>query len=328
MFPKLLAAQLSTYLVKKWVLGERRFPLVLMLEPTERCNLACSGCGRILEYRDSLDRSLSVEECLKAVDEVGAPTVTVTGGEPLLHTGIEQIVAGIISRRKHVHLCTNGLLLQKSIGMFQPGPYLNIVLHIDGLAPSHDRSAGRDGTYETAIDAIKAAKEARFRVYTNTTVFKSTDFKEIEVLFETLTEIGVDGFMISPAFHFEAVGSDIFLSRDEIIQVFQPLNRLRQRFHFYNTSAYLDFLLGINEVGCMPWSTPTLTPKGWRRPCYLIADEHCGSYRGLLEATNWEEYGVGNDPRCANCMVHCGFEASLIDHARRSLPELFQLAKG
>lgn len=326
-FPKLLAAQLSAYLVKNWALGKRRFPMVLILEPTERCNLACAGCGRIREYRDCRDQSLGVEACLKAIDEVGAPTVCLSGGEPLLHPDIKSITAGVISRKKHMHLCTNGLLLEKMLDKFRPGPYMNFVLHIDGLARTHDRGAGRDGVFQTATDGIRAAKKAGFRVYTNTTVFKNTDFGEIEALFDLLTGIGVDAFMISPAFDFEVVGGNMFLSREEITRVFQPLERLRQRFHFYNTSAYLDFLMGKKEVGCMPWSTPTLTPRGWRRPCYLVVDEHCGSYRELMEATDWGKYGVNQDPRCANCMVHCGFEASLIDHARHSLPELFQLAR-
>lgn len=326
-FPKQLAAQLSAYLLKNWALGRKRFPMVLILEPTKRCNLACSGCGRVREYQDSLDKNLSVEECLKSVDEVGAPTVCLSGGEPLIHPDVAQIVAGVIARRKHMHLCTNGLLLEKSLGKFRPGPYMNLVIHIDGLAQTHNRGTGREGVFETAIDGIRAAKEAGFRVYTNTTVFKNTDFQEIGALFTMLAGIGVDAFMISPAFDFTVVNSDIFISRGQIIQTFQPLNELRKRFHFYNTSAYLDFLLGKKEVNCMPWSTPTLTPEGWRRPCYLIADEHCQSYRELMETTDWDKYGMGKDPRCANCMVHCGFEASLIDRARRSLPELFQLAK-
>lgn len=326
-FPRQLALHLSTYLVKNWVLGKKRFPLVLMLEPTERCNLACSGCGRIREYGDCLGDSLSVRDCLDAVDEVGAPTVTLTGGEPLLHPDIEEIAAGIVARKKHIHLCTNGLLLKDSLGKFRPGPYINFVLHMDGLEPGHDRNAGRAGVFHTAVESIKAAKKAGFRVYTNTTIFRSTDFREIEALFGMLTDIGVDGFMISPAFDFQIVGNDIFLSREDIAMVFQPLDNMRRHFDFYNTSAYLDFLLGRKDVECMPWSTPTLTPRGWRRPCYLLADEHCTSYRELMESTPWERYGVGNDPRCANCMVHCGFEASLIDKARRRLPELFSLAR-
>lgn len=185
-FPKLLATQLSTYLVKNWALGKRRFPLVLILEPTECCNLTCTGCGRVREYRDCLDKSLGTEECLKAVDDVGAPTVCLSGGEPLIHPDIERIVASIVARKRHVHLCTNGLLLEKLLSKFHPGPYLNFVLHIDGLAQTHNRRAGRNGVFEAAINSMTAAKNAGFRVYTNTTVFKNTDFGEIEALFNIL----------------------------------------------------------------------------------------------------------------------------------------------
>ncbi len=324
-FPGQLALSLSGYLLKNWALGTKYLPLVLMLEPTERCNLKCAGCGRIREYGGS-DARLSPDDCLKAVDEVGAPVVTVTGGEPLLHPDIAQIIAGIIARRKHVHLCTNGLLLEQSLPKFKPGPFMNFVLHIDGMAATHDRNAGAAGVFDCASAAIAAAKRAGFRVYSNTTIFNSTDFIEINALFGHLAGLGVDGFMISPAFSFDSIGNDIFLSRAEIAAKFQPLDDMRRRFPFYNTSAYLDFLQGKKDVPCMPWSTPTLTPAGWRRPCYLVADGHCASYRELL-ATDWRRYGVGQDPRCANCMVHCGFEASLIDRARRSLPELFRLAK-
>jgi hopanoid biosynthesis associated radical SAM protein HpnH len=298
-----------------------------MLEPTERCNLTCAGCGRIREYHDYLDKILSDEDCLEAVEEAGAPTVTITGGEPLLHPDIERITAGIIARKKHVHFCTNGQLLEKSLSKFRPGPYMNFVLHMDGLSSTHDRGAGRDGVFQTAMNGISAAKKTGFRVYTNTTVFRDTDFTEIEALFELLTRAGVDGFMISPAFDFEIVGGSRFLSREEISRVFQPLEKLRRRFSFYNTSAYLDFLLGRKEVACMPWSTPTLTPRGWRRPCYLLADGHYGSYRELVTDTDWDKYGVNKDRRCANCMVHSGFEASLIDRARHSLPDLFRLVR-
>ncbi len=326
-FPKLLAAHLSTYLVKNWALGNKRFPLVLMLEPTELCNLSCAGCGRIREYHDCLDARLSVEDCLKAVDDTGAPTVTITGGEPLLHPDIADIVKGIVARKKHIHFCTNGQVLEKSLDKFIPGPYMSFVVHMDGLEETHDRGAGKAGTYQKAISAISEAVERGFRVYTNTTVFTDTDFNEIDALFEELTRRGVSGLMISPAYDFEIVGGTRFLSREGISRAFQPLDMFRKKYSFYNTSAYIDFLLGRKDVPCMPWSTPTLTPKGWRSPCYLLADEHYASYRELMEKTNWDRYGVGKDRRCANCMVHSGFEASLIDHARRSLPELFQLAR-
>lgn len=323
-----LATKLGSYLVKNWALGKKRFPFVLMLEPTERCNLRCAGCGRIHEYADFLDQQLSVDQCVKAVEEAGAPVVSISGGEPLLHPNIKEIAKEIIAKRKFVHLCTNGLLLRESLAKFNPGPYMSFVVHLDGLAESHDSITGRKGTFETAIEGIKEAKRAGFRVYTNTTVYKGLSFEEIESLFDLLSSIGVDGFMISPAFAFQEADTNAFLSREEAIEALQPLEKLRKRFQFYNTSAYLDFLMGKKKAQCMPWSVPTFTPKGWRRPCYLIADEHCNSFKELMNQTDWDKYGLGNDPRCAGCMVHSGFEASLIDQARHSLPDIFQLVKG
>lgn len=299
-----------------------------MLEPTERCNLNCVGCGRIREYRDERNHSLTVDECIEAVDEADAPVVSVTGGEPLLHPSIAEIVDRIIFQKQFVHLCTNGLLLEANLSKFKPGPYMSFVFHLDGLAATHNRNVNMDGVFERAIEGLKAAKAAGFRVYTNTTVFKQTDLAEIRQLFDLLSRLGVDGLMISPAFNFGNVESDVFMSRDEIIAALQPLREMRKRYNFYSTSAYLDFLVGDKDAPCMPWSTPTRTPQGWRRPCYLIADEHCNSFAELMEETDWSRYGVGNDPRCESCMVHCGFEASLIDRARHSLPELFRIARG
>ncbi|MFW6126187.1 MAG: adenosyl-hopene transferase HpnH [Chloroflexota bacterium] len=326
-FPPRMAAALGAYLTRNWVSGRNRFPMVLMLEPTERCNLNCIGCGRVREYSGQL-QSLTVDECLQAVDDANAPVVSVSGGEPLLHPDIEEIVDGIIQRGAFVHFCTNGLLLESSLPKFKPGSHMSFVLHLDGLAPTHDRNVNLPGVFDKAIEGLKAAKAEGFRVYTNTTIFKHTDMDEIDRLFDLLTGLGVDGLMMSPAFHFENVDSDVFMSRDEVIEKLQPLREMRTHYDFYNTSAYLDFLLGEKDAPCMPWSTPTRTPKGWRRPCYLIADEHCDSFAELMDHTDWSKYGVGNDPRCASCMMHSGFEASLIDRARHSLPELFSLARG
>jgi hopanoid biosynthesis associated radical SAM protein HpnH len=295
-----------------------------MLEPTFRCNLACAGCGRIREYRDILDQMLSAGECLAAVDESGAPVVSITGGEPLIHPEIGQIVGGIISRKRFVHLCTNGLLLEASLEKFEPSTYMSFVLHLDGLAESHNKFAGRDGVFETAIAGIKAAKKAGFQVLINTTFYKGTNLNEVEQLFTLLSQIPINGILVSPAFSYEAVDGDVFLSRKEIVAAFQPIYKLRKRFRFYNTPIYLEFLAGKRELTCTPWSTPTRNPKGWKRPCYLITDGHCQSFRELMEETPWEKYGVGNDPRCANCMVHCGFEGSALDEIGRSLSNLWR----
>lgn len=322
-----LSWSLAKYLIFNKFQGRKRFPLVLMLEPTLRCNLACAGCGRIREYRDILDQMLSVDECLAAVDEAGAPVVSITGGEPLLHPGIGQIVEGILARKRFVHLCTNGLLLGESLGKFQPSPYFSFVLHLDGLAETHDRFAGRKGVFATTIAGMKAAKQAGFQVCTNTTIYKGTNLEEIRQLFTLLSRIPVDGIMVAPAFSYEGVDGDVFLSRREIVNLFQPIYDLRRRFRFYNTPIYLEFLAGKRELLCTPWSNPTLNPKGWKRPCYLITDGHCSSFKELMEETPWEHYGVGNDPRCANCMVHCGFEASALGEINRSLPNLWRTVR-
>jgi hopanoid biosynthesis associated radical SAM protein HpnH len=298
-----------------------------MLEPTERCNLRCAGCGRIREYRDRLDERLTPAACFKAVEETGAPIVAISGGEPLLHPEIDTIVRGIIARGRYVHLCSNGLLLKRSLEKFVPEPRMAFVLHVDNPRERQDAATGRPGGFDTAMEAIWAAKQRGFRVYTNTTIFKGVNFAEIEALFASLSELGVDGLMISPAFGFESVENDAyFSSREEIVDSLKPLRSLRRRFHFYNTAGYLRFLTGELDLECLPWSTPTLTPSGWRQPCYLIADTHCSSYRELISNTSWEKYGPRNDPRCAKCMVHCGFEAGALDHLRRRPLDLLRTA--
>jgi len=326
-FPRELSLSLSKYLIKNKLQMKKRFPLVLMLEPTFRCNLACAGCGRIREYHDILGQMLSAEECLTSVEEAAAPVVSITGGEPLLHPDIGEIVAGIAARKRFVHLCTNGLLLESSLGEFKPSPYISFVLHIDGLADSHDGSAGRKGVFDTAVAAMKAAKGGGFQVLVNTTVYKGRKLEEIEGLFTLLSQIPVDGIMVAPAFSYQTVDDEVFLSREEAIVTFQPIYEMRKRFRFYNTPMYLEFLCGRRQLMCTPWSTPTRNPKGWKSPCYLITNGHCQSFRELMEETSWENYGPDNDPRCRDCMVHCGFEASAIAEVGRSLSALWRTMK-
>ena len=322
-----LSLSLTNYLIRNKFQGRKRFPLILMLEPTFRCNLSCAGCGRIREYKDILNQMLSGDECLAAVDESGAPVVSITGGEPLLHPEIEQIVDGIVTRQRFIHLCTNGLLLEDSLGRFKPTPYMSFVLHLDGLAESHDRFAGREGVFETVITGIKAAKRTSFQVLINTTIYKGTNLKEVEQLFDLLSQIPVDGIIVTPAFSYDAVDGDVFLSRKEIGDAFQPIYELRKRFRFYNTPIYLEFLTGKRELACTPWSTPTRNPKGWKRPCYLITDGHCQSFQELMGETSWEKYGAGNDPRCTNCMVHCGFEGGALEEIGKSLPNIWRTVR-
>ncbi len=326
-FPRELSLSLSKYLIKNKLRMKKRFPLVLMLEPTFRCNLACAGCGRIREYHDILGQMLSAEECLTSVEEAAAPVVSITGGEPLLHPDIGEIVAVIAARKRFVHLCTNGLLLESSLGEFKPSPYISFVLHIDGLADSHDGSAGRKGVFDTAVAAMKAAKGGGFQVLVNTTVYKGRKLEEIEGLFTLLSQIPVDGIMVAPAFSYQTVDDEVFLSREEAIVTFQPIYEMRKRFRFYNPPMYLEFLCGRRQLMCTPWSTPTRNPKGWKSPCYLITNGHCQSFRELMEETSWENYGPDNDPRCRDCMFHCGFEASAIAEVGRSLSALWRTMK-
>jgi hopanoid biosynthesis associated radical SAM protein HpnH len=316
-FSRQLSLSLSKYIASQRLRGIKRFPLVLMLEPSFKCNLACSGCGRIREYRDILDRSLSLDECLAAVEEAGAPVVSITGGEPLIHPQIDQIVNGIIARKKFVNLCTNGLLLKESLEKFEPSPYLSFVLHLDNLAKTHDSFAGRPGVFDTALEAMKIARARGFQLLVNTTFYKTSRLEEIIQLFDTLSAIPVNGIMVAPAFNYEAVQNDVFLSRADAEATFQKLLALKRRYPFYNTPIYLDFLAGSRRLTCAPWSTPTRNPKGWKRPCYLLTDGHVSSYRELFQETDWSQYGEKN-PRCAGCMVHCGFEGSALDQTLRS----------
>ena len=326
-FSRQLLWSLTRYTMANKIRGRARFPFVLMLEPTLRCNLACAGCGRIRELKNSPNHSLSMARCLSAVEESGAPIVSVTGGEPLLHPDIVQIVDQILVRGRGVTLCTNGLLLEDSLDGFRPSPYLSFVVHLDGLARTHDLYARREGVFATALNAIGAAKRRGFRVMVNTTLYKETDVAETVQLLELLAEIPVDGIVVAPAFGFEGVEADVFLTRSEAIAAFGPLYDLRHRIPFANTPLYLEFLAGKRELACIPWSTPTRNPRGWRQPCYLLADDYCPSFQALMEETRWEAYGEGNDPRCTHCMVHSGHDAAAMNEALRSLPALWQLLR-
>ncbi|MDA8217671.1 MAG: adenosyl-hopene transferase HpnH [Dehalococcoidales bacterium] len=326
-FPWQLTFSLARYLAQNKLGGRQRFPLVLMLEPTFRCNLACAGCGRIREDKALMGRMLSVEECLDSVDESGAPVICLTGGEPLLHPDIREVVDQIIARKRFIYLCSNGIKLQEALRRFQPSPYLSFVVHLDGLAKTHDRIVGRPGVFDTAIAAIAAAKKAGFQVRTNTTLYAEADIDETMQLFDLLRLLKTDGLMVAPGFSYEAVADNIFLSHEEAVSLFQTIFDKRNSYRFYNTPVYLEFLAGKRDLQCVPWSTPTRDPKGWKRPCYLIGDSYCSSFRELVEETDWARYGRGKDPRCPTCMVHSGFEASAIDAAGKSLPDLWDITK-
>jgi hopanoid biosynthesis associated radical SAM protein HpnH len=326
-FPLSLSFDLARYLLKQKILGVEKFPLVLMLEPTHQCNLACAGCGRIQEYRESLGESLTLEQCLESVEECGAPVVTVTGGEPLLYPPVFELVQALVHRRKHIYLCTNAILLEKSLPRLPRSKHLTLSVHVDGLAATHDRILGRPGLFDLAIRAIKAAKGQGFRVCTNTTIYKESDIQEIESLFALLTRIGVDGILVSPAYSFKGVAPEMFLSREEIKEKFSRLSQSREKIRYFSTPLYLSFLRGERHYDCIPWANPTRNPLGWRAPCYQLLDRHYPTFRELMEQTDWERYGPENDLRCAQCMMHSGFEPSVVDQMSGNLTDLLTMLR-
>ena len=332
-FPLSLTRSMAGYLLRKRLGGAERFPLVLMLEPLHACNLSCTGCGRIREYSTSVRARLAIDECLAAVEECGAPVVSICGGEPLIYPGIEDLVARITAGGRHVYLCTNGTLLAQRLPGFRPTSRLSINVHLDGMETTHDAVVERPGVFAQAIGGVRAAKAAGFHVCTNTTVYRQTDMHEVAVLFEYLTQLGVDGLMISPAYGYAAVretnpsGADtIFMSREEIEAKFRAARPLLRPFRLASTPLYLDFLAGARELSCAAWANPTRNIRGWKGPCYLITDAHYASYRELVEATDWQALGPGKDPRCTDCKVHCGFEPAAVLQAQASLGQMLRMA--
>lgn len=311
-FPLSLYASMSAYLLKKRINGDEHFPLVLMLEPTHRCNLTCSGCGRIIEYAGTLQHEMSLEECLQSVDEAGSPVVTITGGEPLMYSRVQELVRQVLRRGKHIYFCSNGLLLEESLPLFQANPRFTWNIHFDGTEPVHDLIIGRKGGFKKVLAGVKAAKRKGFRVSTNTTVYRETDVKDLEKLFAQLAQAGVDGILVAPGFSYEKVTRDVFLTRQEINQKFKEIRTWQKRFPLISNPIYLDFLAGHRSLKCTPWGSPTRNVRGWKSPCYLITDTHYPSYRELMTKTDWEHYASGKDPRCAQCMVHCGFEPTVV----------------
>jgi hopanoid biosynthesis associated radical SAM protein HpnH len=316
-FPLSLTTSMASYIVQQKLARKPKFPLVLMLEPLHACNLTCTGCGRIREYESTIKQKLSVRECLDAVDECGAPIVSICGGEPLIYPEIGKLVRGILRRRKHIYLCTNGMFIQKKLSQFKPTSRFFFNVHLDGLEASHDKAVERAGVFRAAIEGIKAAKAAGFLVCTNTTIYRETDMDEIDALLGYLTRLGVDGFLLAPAYGYAAVkqcnpegAAELFLTRDEIHEKFKHVDRLFQKYRLLNSPVYLEFLQGERDLNCTAWGNPTRNVKGWKGPCYLITDAHHATFKDLIENTPWENYGRGKDARCEHCMVHCGYEAT------------------
>lgn len=311
-FPLTLYMAMSAYLLKKRWRKEARFPLVLMLEPTHRCNLSCSGCGRIREYRDTIMEELPLEVCLQAVDEAQTPVVTITGGEPLLYSQVPELVKELLARRRHIYFCTNGLLLEESLSLFRPNSRFTWNIHFDGTEPVHDVLIGRPGGFRKAFSGLLAAKRSGFRVSTNTTVYRETDLHDLERLFSELTAAGVDGILVAPGFSYEDVSGEVFLTREEIKEKFNEIRKWTCRFPLISNPLYLEFLAGERSLQCTPWGNPTRNPRGWKSPCYLITDTHYPTFRELMERTDWGYYASGRDPRCLQCMVHCGYEPTVV----------------
>lgn len=304
-----LTTKLAKHIISNKIRGTERFTLVLMLEPTFRCNLSCEGCGRIREYAQGLDRILSVKECMAAVDECDAKIVSICGGEPLLYPYIFELVDGLTDKGLYIYLCTNGMALKEKIEGFRANGNLMINLHVDGLERTHDAITGVNGSYKRATEAIKIAKAKGFFVCTNTTIYKQTDPYEMKNLFKDLSELGVDGFLISPAYEYAYVDNKVFLSRQKAANFFKTLEPEFKRYRFLNSPLYIEFVEGKRSLGCSPWANPTYNPLGWRSPCYQMADSHFSTYRELIEKTPWGRYGpTGGDLRCKECAVHCGFE--------------------
>jgi hopanoid biosynthesis associated radical SAM protein HpnH len=317
--PVLEGARIGAYILKQHLLGRKRYPLVLMLEPLFRCNLACAGCGKI-DYPDKiLNQRLPYDDCMGAIDECGAPVVVIAGGEPLLHKEIGKIVRGALDRGKYVTLCTNALLLEKRMGEFTPSSAFNFSVHLDGDREMHDKSVCQEGVYDRAVAAIKAARAKGFHVTINCTLFNDADPERVAKFLDTLKDMGVESATVSPGYAYERAPDQAhFLNRTKTKELFRGIFRRGdggRKWSFFQSSLFLDFLAGNQNYHCTPWGNPLRTVFGWQRPCYLLNEGYASTFKELMETTDWDSYGVGNYEKCADCMVHCGFEPSAVAHA-------------
>jgi hopanoid biosynthesis associated radical SAM protein HpnH len=320
----------ASYVLKQKIQGRKRYPFVLMLEPLFRCNLACAGCGKIQYPAHILKKELTPEECFKAVDECGTPMVSIPGGEPLMHSQIDKIVEGLVARKKYIYLCTNALLLKEKLHLFKPSKYLTFSVHVDGQREHHDFSVCREGGYDLAIEGVREAVKQGFRVTTNTTLFDGADPNSVRAFFDEMMEIGVEGMMLSPGYSYEkAPDQRHFLGRARTRRLFRAiLSNRKSSWQFNQSPLFLEFLMGKRTYACTPWGMPTYNVFGWQKPCYLLQDGYADTFQELLEATEWQNYGTeSGNPKCANCMVHSGYEASAVDHTFSGLRGLWATAK-
>ena len=322
----------ASYVLGQRLRGRRKYPLVLMLEPLFRCNLACAGCGKIQYPAHILRKDMPLEDALAAVDACGAPMVSIPGGEPLLYPHIRELVEALIQRRKYIYLCTNAILLKEKLeaGWFKPTKYLTFSVHLDGGQHEHDFSVCRDGTYDKALDGIRKAVDMGFRVTTNTTLFDGTDPNAVRSFFDEMMDVGVEGMMISPGYAYEAAPDQAnFLGRQNTNTLFKMLlSNRKKRWRFNQSPLFLEFLMGRRHYDCTPWGNPTYSLFGWQKPCYLLSEGYVDSFDELMQDTAWHEYGhASGNPKCANCMVHSGYEATAVDHTFTSFNGLWGTIK-
>jgi len=330
--PLIQQARIGAYIAGQSLMRKKRFPLVLMLEPLFQCNLACVGCGKIDYPPEVLKKRLSSDECIAAALECGAPVVSIPGGEPLIHPEIGEIVRGLTGLKKFVYLCTNALLLRRKMELFEPSPYLTFSVHLDGLKERHDKLVSSDGVFESAVEAIRLAREKGFRVTTNTTIYGNESIDEAIALFDFITGLGVEGMTLSPAFHYgNARQKKDFLKREDAIIIFRRLlsEAKKRGWKFNHSSLFLNFLAGNENYRCSPWGNPTRNIFGWQMPCYLLNEGYADSYKELIEKTDWAGYGFDRNAKCADCMVHCGYEpTAVMDTIQHPLKALMVRIKG
>jgi hopanoid biosynthesis associated radical SAM protein HpnH len=312
----------ASYVISQRLKGRKHYPFVLMLEPLLRCNLACAGCGKIQYPAHVLKKQLSPEECFRAVEECGAPMVSIPGGEPLMHPQIAEIVEGLVARKKYIYLCTNALLLKEKLHLFTPSKYLSFSVHMDGQREEHDFAVCREGTYDKAVEAIQLALQRGFRVTTNTTLFDGADAQSVRHFFDDMMDLGVEGMMLSPGYTYDkAPDQEHFLTRKKTRELFrQILSNRSEKWRFNLSPLFMEFLMGKRNYKCTPWGMPTYNIFGWQKPCYLLQDGYADTFEELIRETDWDRYGTeSGNPKCANCMVHSGYEASAVDDMFGSL---------
>ena len=325
-FPLHITTDVIKQQIRQGLKGNTRYPFVLMLEPLYTCNLACLGCS-IERHTGKLEDRLTLEQCLKAVDDSGAPGVSICGGEPTIYPELKELMEGIVARKRHIYLCTNALLLDRTVyGKIAPHTRMTINVHLDGMKKTHDHVCARDGVFEKALEMIKEGKRLGYHMFTNTTIFKETDINEVEELCRVLRDYRVDGMLISPGYQYESIERDIFLTREDIHNKFKKVLELSKRYRLTSTPMFLEFAAGLREYRCSPWSTVTYTPLGWKGPCYLIGEKYFQTWEEFWNGVDWDYWESRQDRRCQNCKMHSGFEASAVRELRNSPKDMVRMA--